>query len=65
MFEINFTGMSFAEMKSVIPLCAGVALCLVSITAAVNLITAALYSLVAAALLHAFLLEIFKLPTDG
>ena len=54
--SIDFGGMSFSEIKLVISICAGVAVCVISTTKGVNLIYSALMGFVTGAMIYALIL---------
>jgi len=54
--SIDFSGMSFSEIKLIVSICAGVAIAVVSATKGVNLIYSALTGFVTGAVLYALIL---------
>ena len=54
--SIDFSGMSFSEIKLIVSICAGVAVSVISSTKGVNLIYSALTGFVAGAIIYALIL---------
>ena len=58
--SIDFSGMSFSDIKLIISICAGVAIAVVSATKGINLIIAAVEGFVVGAILYALILFLIE-----
>jgi len=58
--SIDFSGMSFSDIKFVVTVCVGIAVWVISAAKGVNIIVSALFGLITAAILHALILLLIE-----
>ena len=58
--NIDFSGMSFSDIKFVVTVCVGIAVSVISAVKGVNIIKSALSGLITAAILHALILLVIE-----
>jgi hypothetical protein len=54
--SIDFSGMSFGDIKLIISICIGIAVCFISLNAGMRIMVSALYGFVTGAILYALIL---------